>query len=222
MTLQSTSADVVSIEKSSSRRSRSNAPGEVAKVAYRPVTRSQTAEKKAVEVISKHVETKQSDILTTTKEVDADAVLDEDMLDAEGEDDIEIDPESDDAPPLSQTPSSTISRFTFVSPSTSPVVLNASPDHPPSFSHKPRIALPVPVPNLTKKSRGRRVPTRLSDTSGPQKGKGAIPPAPARMYMCNVETCGKCFSRGEHLKRHIRSIHTHDKRRYSPKSNQNT
>ncbi|KAF8989661.1 hypothetical protein BDZ89DRAFT_974657, partial [Hymenopellis radicata] len=30
-------------------------------------------------------------------------------------------------------------------------------------------------------------------------------------YMCTVEDCGKCFHRGEHLKRHIRSIHTHDK-----------
>lgn len=32
------------------------------------------------------------------------------------------------------------------------------------------------------------------------------------MYVCKVEECGKCFSRGEHLKRHIRSIHTHEKR----------
>jgi len=32
-----------------------------------------------------------------------------------------------------------------------------------------------------------------------------------RVYVCKVEDCGKCFSRGEHLKRHIRSIHTHEK-----------
>lgn len=33
-----------------------------------------------------------------------------------------------------------------------------------------------------------------------------------RSYVCRVNGCGKCFQRGEHLKRHIRSIHTNDKR----------
>jgi uncharacterized Zn-finger protein len=32
------------------------------------------------------------------------------------------------------------------------------------------------------------------------------------MYSCNVEGCFKCFSRGEHLKRHVRSTHTNEKR----------
>lgn len=32
-----------------------------------------------------------------------------------------------------------------------------------------------------------------------------------RTYVCVVPGCGKCFVRGEHLKRHVRSIHTHDK-----------
>lgn len=31
------------------------------------------------------------------------------------------------------------------------------------------------------------------------------------MYLCDVEGCGKCFARGEHLKRHVRSIHTYEK-----------
>jgi hypothetical protein len=67
-----------------------------------------------------------------------------------------------------------------------------------------RAALPVPVPNLTKKSRGRRVPTiPAAEKEGVQK--------PGRLYVCKVEDCGKCFNRGEHLKRHIRSIHTHEK-----------
>jgi len=76
-----------------------------------------------------------------------------------------------------------------------------------------RTAPPVPVPNLTKKSRGRRVPTKVAGDKeitqkeappkeGVQKG--------GRVYVCKVEDCGKCFSRGEHLKRHIRSIHTHE------------
>ncbi|KAM5539919.1 hypothetical protein V8D89_006422 [Ganoderma adspersum] len=65
-----------------------------------------------------------------------------------------------------------------------------------------RLAPPVPVPNLTKKSRGRRVPTVQ------QVGEGGIQ---KRMYMCKVAGCGKCFARGEHLKRHVRSIHTNEK-----------
>lgn len=68
-----------------------------------------------------------------------------------------------------------------------------------------RVVLPTPVPNLTKKSRGRRVPTTNSlDQGGDTKD--------ARVYVCQVDGCGKCFYRGEHLKRHIRSIHTHEKR----------
>ncbi|KAI9066526.1 hypothetical protein FKP32DRAFT_1610034 [Trametes sanguinea] len=72
-----------------------------------------------------------------------------------------------------------------------------------SFSMARRLAPPVPVPNLTKKSRGRRVPT--AQQVGTQGG------AQKRMYMCKVPGCGKCFARGEHLKRHVRSIHTNEK-----------
>ncbi|KAF8160002.1 hypothetical protein B0H34DRAFT_748922 [Crassisporium funariophilum] len=32
-----------------------------------------------------------------------------------------------------------------------------------------------------------------------------------RSFVCVVPGCGKCFVRGEHLKRHVRSIHTYDK-----------
>jgi len=73
---------------------------------------------------------------------------------------------------------------------------------------------PIPVPNLTKKSRGRKVPSSVPSTSGDdrtttQSGAGAIR---KRGYTCRVPGCGKCFIRGEHLKRHVRSIHTYDKR----------
>ncbi|KAJ7290025.1 hypothetical protein C8J57DRAFT_1045273, partial [Mycena rebaudengoi] len=64
---------------------------------------------------------------------------------------------------------------------------------------------PVPVPNLTKKSRGRRV-------WGTSSGR----PAPARMYTCKVPGCDKCFAHGEHLKRHVRSIHTYEKPHNGP------
>jgi len=71
------------------------------------------------------------------------------------------------------------------------------------------LPIPVPVPNLTKKSRGRRVPT----VSGTSVGRGQRDTAlGARIYLCDVSGCGKCFARGEHLKRHIRSIHTYEKR----------
>ena len=68
-----------------------------------------------------------------------------------------------------------------------------------------RATLPTPIPNLTKKSRGRRVPTQVSTASDPDQKA-------TRLYVCTVDGCGKCFHRGEHLKRHIRSIHTHEKR----------
>lgn len=69
---------------------------------------------------------------------------------------------------------------------------------------------PIPVPNLIKKSRGRHVPTvTQAESYGNLK---------ARIHACEVDGCGKCFARGEHLKRHIRSIHTHDKRMSHPSS----
>ncbi|KAJ7065507.1 hypothetical protein C8F01DRAFT_982779 [Mycena amicta] len=67
-------------------------------------------------------------------------------------------------------------------------------------SSRSTVTLPVPVPNLTKKSRGRRVPV-----------DGSVPTAEERPFVCPVDGCGKRFVRGEHLKRHVRSIHTHEK-----------
>ncbi|KAE9383593.1 hypothetical protein BT96DRAFT_843626, partial [Gymnopus androsaceus JB14] len=60
----------------------------------------------------------------------------------------------------------------------------------------------VPVPNLLKKSRGRKVPVDeevVEDSNGD------------RRYVCTAAGCGKCFVRGEHLKRHVRSLHTWEK-----------
>jgi Zinc finger, C2H2 type len=74
---------------------------------------------------------------------------------------------------------------------------------------KPRVILPIPIPNLTKKSRGRRVPTKVGTGFASDAD-----PKDTRLYVCKVESCRKCFHRGEHLKRHIRSIHTHDKREF--------
>ncbi|KAJ7063802.1 hypothetical protein C8F01DRAFT_984070 [Mycena amicta] len=85
---------------------------------------------------------------------------------------------------------------------------------------RPGAALPppVPVPNLTKKSRGRRVPTAQTLYGGNDTGqsfrnrrRASSKSTAARLYTCKVPGCGKCFARGEHLKRHIRSIHTYEK-----------
>jgi hypothetical protein len=90
--------------------------------------------------------------------------------------------------------------------------------HPASNSSISSSPIPIPVPNLTKKSRGRRVPTMSSledlrsASSGAGKKRQGIGGKTARMYLCEVKGCGKCFARGEHLKRHVRSIHTYEKR----------
>nr|AGO06028.1 transcription factor STE12 [Volvariella volvacea] len=107
------------------------------------------------------------------------------------------------------------------------------------------LPVPVPVPNLTKKSRGRRVPTvesllveseaasSTSNTTSAMTASGrvrraaapsrsmaetgsTVPSAKGRSFECTVEGCGKLFARGEHLKRHIRSIHTYEKPHQCP------
>jgi hypothetical protein len=86
--------------------------------------------------------------------------------------------------------------------------------------HTNSLPVPVPVPNLTKKSRGRRVPT-VESLIPPSLGKSGKATSKregdggddknARTYACDAAGCGKCFARGEHLKRHVRSIHTYEK-----------
>ena len=62
-----------------------------------------------------------------------------------------------------------------------------------------KLEIPTPVPGLTKNSRGRAVPRRRDEDG-------------SRTFWCSVQDCDKMFSRGEHLKRHIMSIHTYSKR----------
>lgn len=42
-------------------------------------------------------------------------------------------------------------------------------------------------------------------------GRGSAGGNGGRSFVCQVPGCGKCFVRGEHLKRHVRSIHTNEK-----------
>jgi hypothetical protein len=64
-----------------------------------------------------------------------------------------------------------------------------------------RVPLPAPVPHLIKKSRGRRVPE-------PDEAR-------ERAHICAVPGCSKSFARAEHLKRHVISLHTYEKRAYT-------
>ncbi|KAF8262236.1 hypothetical protein EI94DRAFT_1430058, partial [Lactarius quietus] len=64
-------------------------------------------------------------------------------------------------------------------------------------ARRPRVPPPVPVPHLIKKSRGRRVPEPTE--------------ARERAHVCAVPGCSKSFARAEHLKRHVLSLHTHEK-----------
>ena len=59
---------------------------------------------------------------------------------------------------------------------------------------------------ITKRSRGRRVPNNPDEMNNLGKS--------GKVYTCKVPGCGKCFKRSEHLKRHVRSIHTDDKREW--------
>ena len=59
--------------------------------------------------------------------------------------------------------------------------------------------MPIPVPGLTKKTRGRK-PQRTADGS--------------RQHVCYVPGCGSFFQRVGHLTRHVNSIHTNNKCAY--------
>ncbi|KZV93728.1 hypothetical protein EXIGLDRAFT_612682 [Exidia glandulosa HHB12029] len=106
------------------------------------------------------------------------------------------------------------------------VGLRLSPSPPPPHSitiirpkapRKPKKMLPTPEPGLVKASRGRAVPTQveLMDTGMPsgdaRDGMPTIHVVSPRSYVCPVSTCSKAFKRREHLRRHLRSIHTNEK-----------
>ncbi|PWN30111.1 hypothetical protein BDZ90DRAFT_257208 [Jaminaea rosea] len=71
------------------------------------------------------------------------------------------------------------------------------PNHPLSHLHNPYSNV------ITKRSRGRRVPITPEEMTNVGKS--------GKVYTCKVPGCGKLFKRSEHLKRHIRSIHTDEK-----------
>ena len=148
------------------------------------------------------------------------------------------------SPSTNSTPGTRTRRTGFTSPQpitrSRPRRSSASYTSPPTLTEW-NSAPPNMIPQLTKRSRGRQVPTvRLTATSngadnedenddvndevtfirsrrrGAASGRKANGVEDAagrsRSYVCKVNGCGKCFQRGEHLKRHIRSIHTNEKR----------
>ncbi|KAH8835994.1 hypothetical protein DL96DRAFT_1455139 [Flagelloscypha sp. PMI_526] len=122
-----------------------------------------------------------------------------------------------------RTPSSVSDTSSLSSPSNTPATPTSPLDPNARLRGSAGLPLPVPVPNLTKKSRGRRVPTvhhleigkgnpisSIGNTAGLTGGRRGAAKG-LRMFTCKVPGCGKCFARGEHLKRHVRSIHTYEK-----------
>jgi len=114
-------------------------------------------------------------------------------------------------PPPLQTPMTDASRRGIVFEAAIPASHSPEPLATPPYL-RPKIESPVPVPDLIKKSRGRRVPTSVSSDE-------STPRVPSRNYVCEVKNCGKRFGRGEHLKRHVRSIHTNEKPYICPECN---
>jgi uncharacterized Zn-finger protein len=46
-----------------------------------------------------------------------------------------------------------------------------------------------------------------------QRRASLSPDTPSRVFNCMIDECGKLFKRSEHLKRHVRSVHTLEKRK---------
>ncbi len=86
------------------------------------------------------------------------------------------------------------------SPAAGPVATSTPPPKATRAPRRARVPPPVPVPYLIKKSRGRRVPEPAE--------------ARERAHVCAVPGCSKSFARAEHLKRHVLSLHTHEKRTF--------
>ncbi|KAI0714698.1 hypothetical protein C8Q76DRAFT_619633 [Earliella scabrosa] len=80
---------------------------------------------------------------------------------------------------------------------------------PGSVRPEPRIAVPKaplaqPIPGLSKSSRGRHVPKRGANEAADRK------------HCCPVPGCVKMFTKRDHLNRHIKSLHQHDKEFFCP------
>ena len=88
---------------------------------------------------------------------------------------------------------------------------SASSNPPPSQNKVPPVPkfedlqVPVDVAEWLASAVGRNVSRESGAGGGGDKTRKGT-------YTCGVGGCGKLFARGEHLKRHIRSLHTYEKR----------
>lgn len=83
---------------------------------------------------------------------------------------------------------------------------SAMPGGPTNEIRIPRQKRPLaePVPGLTKRARGRHVPTKESASGADRK------------HCCPVEGCNKMFKKRDHLNRHIKCLHQHEQSESSP------
>ncbi|KAJ8662983.1 hypothetical protein O0I10_001160 [Lichtheimia ornata] len=84
--------------------------------------------------------------------------------------------------------------------------------------HAMRMGYPPPLPQPTAHEANNNNRRSSSQEGKPQKtprSRGRrvsnVPSNGVRMFTCKADGCGKVFKRSEHLKRHIRSIHTLEK-----------
>ena len=78
----------------------------------------------------------------------------------------------------------------------------------------PGVGLEMPdSPRLGECGGGGGGRVKMAGGRGRKKVQSAEVFGAGRSFVCVVPGCGKCFVRGEHLKRHVRSIHTNDKRK---------
>lgn len=77
------------------------------------------------------------------------------------------------------------------------------------------ISSPPPPPPLPSQQQEQHQHQQQQQTMTRTRGRRVsnIPNHGIRMFACKTEGCGKVFKRSEHLKRHIRSIHTMEKRK---------
>lgn len=111
----------------------------------------------------------------------------------------EVEDENDDS--YGEPPNRRKTRSARVSNTAHPY-LRPAPRDKGSKRRSTKLEIPVPVPGLTKNSRGRCVPKKTE----------VVFDDGTRPFWCHVKDCDKLFNRGEHLKRHILSIHTDDRR----------
>lgn len=91
----------------------------------------------------------------------------------------------------------------------------------PNFYSQSVISPPTPQPQpmqpVSSSSPPPSLPSPSSQQPQQQRTRGRrvsnVPNQGLRMFACKSEGCGKVFKRSEHLKRHVRSIHTMEKRK---------